>query len=151
MILWVRLPKRKSALNENKVVLELLNGEQLEVEDIKRAVKDTTLNMIPLYSAKNPSLARPDVSAQLYFGPGFEDRLELELNQMVPQSVSDAVTEEEKHIRIKEDELFSKLAAPPELLVDISDVCRDRDGQLKTSEQRPEIKNETQRKINGKS
>ena len=70
---------------------------------------------------------------------------------MVPQSVSDAVTEEEKHIRIKEDELFSKLAAPPELLVDISDVCRDRDGQLKTSEQRPEIKNETQRKINGKS
>ncbi len=66
-------------------ILELGEGEQLEVEDIERALNDTSINSAPLYyassSALRPSNKVDGHALQLYFGPGFEDRLEMELDQ----------------------------------------------------------------------
>lgn len=61
------------------LVLELQGDEQLEIEDIVRALNDTTLNTTALYNASNT--VTEDHTAQLYFGPGFEERLELELDK----------------------------------------------------------------------
>lgn len=48
---------------------------------------------------------------QLYFGPGFEDRLEMELEEMLRD---EEVDEEEAAIRQEEAEFFAKLAAEQE-------------------------------------
>lgn len=68
-------------------ILELGEGEQLEVQDIERALRDTSINSVPLYNASNSSSKSDNKvdghALQLYFGPGFEDRLEMELDQYV--------------------------------------------------------------------
>ena len=89
------------------VLLELRDGQQLEAEDIEKAIHDSTIRPVPLYS----SLDKP-VAAQLYFGPGFEDRLEMEMEELA--SKRKRLSPEELEIRKQEDELFRKLQeAPP--------------------------------------
>jgi len=65
--------------DDKVMLLQLQKEEQLELGDIVRALKDTTLNTSALYNASNSVLS--DNATQLYFGPGFEDRLELELDK----------------------------------------------------------------------
>eukprot|EP00594_Rhizosolenia_setigera_P011483 CAMPEP_0178955632 /NCGR_PEP_ID=MMETSP0789-20121207/9722_1 /TAXON_ID=3005 /ORGANISM="Rhizosolenia setigera, Strain CCMP 1694" /LENGTH=975 /DNA_ID=CAMNT_0020637303 /DNA_START=74 /DNA_END=3001 /DNA_ORIENTATION=+ len=141
---------RKRQDNANNVILELGRKEQLNVEDILRAYHDTTLNTSSLYStshsvlyeetssgkntrgqnnkAKSQPIKTTDntygAASQLYFGPGFEERLELELDQIIYENSShknkrrkiEPISDKEKQIRIKEDELFSDLAKAPTLL-----------------------------------
>jgi hypothetical protein len=64
-------------------LLELQEGEQLEVEDIKKAINDSTIRPVPLYSSFDNDASQLPVAAHLYFGPGFEDRLEMELDEYV--------------------------------------------------------------------
>lgn len=74
----LHLQKSKVNLNVKKGVLpELSHGDQLEIDDIKRAVTETSLKS--LYSSSDAG--KMSQIAQLYFGHGFEDRLELELEE----------------------------------------------------------------------
>ena len=54
--------------------------EQLTKEDIEKSLNDSTVISKPLYSAMN-SVLNTSEAAQLYFGPGFEDRIEMEMEQ----------------------------------------------------------------------
>jgi hypothetical protein len=79
------------------IVLELQPGEQLNPEDIDRAMEDPTIRPVPLFSSRShkprptqteagatdPSqpFCLTKLGAQLYFGPGFENRLEMELDE----------------------------------------------------------------------
>lgn len=47
---------------------------------LNRSLKDTTIQPVPLYSSTDDDTSQ-QVAAQLYFGPGFEHRLEMELNE----------------------------------------------------------------------
>jgi hypothetical protein len=100
----------KNIANNNSstdnVLLELRDGQQLDAEDIEKAINDSTIRPVPLYS----SLDKP-VAAQLYFGPGFEDRLEMEMEELA--SKRKRLSPQELEIRKREDELFRKLEAPP--------------------------------------
>jgi hypothetical protein len=94
---------------------ELEPGEQLTEQDIQRAMDDPDIKPVPLYSveSKNRSLG-----PQLYFGPGFEDRLEMEMEEMLwdmnnTSKVNDKLSKEELLIRQQEDDLFAQLAKPP--------------------------------------
>lgn len=60
-------------------VPELPAGEQLELEDINRALAHPSIQPVPLYSGKESS--KGQVGAQLYFGPGFERRVEMEMDE----------------------------------------------------------------------
>lgn len=61
---------------------ELSSGEQLTADDIKEALEDPDVKPAPLFGLdaekKEGELPR---NVQLYFGPGFEQRLELELEE----------------------------------------------------------------------
>eukprot|EP00592_Proboscia_alata_P000906 CAMPEP_0194373810 /NCGR_PEP_ID=MMETSP0174-20130528/22239_1 /TAXON_ID=216777 /ORGANISM="Proboscia alata, Strain PI-D3" /LENGTH=1479 /DNA_ID=CAMNT_0039153075 /DNA_START=106 /DNA_END=4545 /DNA_ORIENTATION=- len=114
-----------SARARNKALLELEEGEQLQLEDIKRALDDTTLNTKPLYNAAtSESLQKETANAiQLYFGRGFENRLEMELDQIVHAGQHQReISEEEKKIRLNEDQLFDKMSVPPTMLSEVRDV-----------------------------
>jgi hypothetical protein len=92
------------------MLIELDPGEQLTEADIDRAMQDPDIKPIPLYSSAPDKKLGP----QLYFGPGFEDRLEMEMDEMLWSSrAKSALTEEERQIRQEEDELFSHIAKPP--------------------------------------
>ena len=65
---------------DGQIILELEPGEQLTKEDIEKALNDSTVGAKPLYCATN-SVVDKGSSIQLYFGPGFEDRIEMELEQ----------------------------------------------------------------------
>ena len=67
--------------DDKGLLLELQEGEQLEVDDIEKAINDSTIRPVPLYSASDDVSSQPAVPAQLYFGPGFEDRLEMEMEE----------------------------------------------------------------------
>lgn len=58
---------------------ELSEGDQLSIQDIDRAISETSLRS--LYSSSDGDIGKSSQIAQLYFGPGFEDRLELELEE----------------------------------------------------------------------
>jgi hypothetical protein len=65
-------------MNSEDPILELTGGDQLEADDIKRSLAEVNSNS--LYSSTDIDLGNSKI-AQLYFGPGFEDRLELELDE----------------------------------------------------------------------
>ena len=75
-----RLSKYNSETQNDEIILELGQGEQLSKQDIERALNDSSIGVKPLYSATN-SVLDDGSSIQLYFGPGFEDRIEMELEQ----------------------------------------------------------------------
>ena len=68
---------------DDTIILELERGEQLTKKDIDRALNDSTVGAKPLYNAANSVLGNGS-AVQLYFGPGFEDRIEMELEQLSP-------------------------------------------------------------------
>lgn len=99
--------KATGEADEAAILVELDHGEQLEESDIVRAMEDPDIKPVPLFSASTEKKLGP----QLYFGPGFEDRLELELEEML--GGKNALSEEELKIRQEEDGLFAQLAQPP--------------------------------------
>jgi hypothetical protein len=65
-------------VDERTILLELEHGDQLEKRDIDEAM--CHLKPVSLYCRVDGGPAEKPV-AHLYFGPGFEDRLELELEE----------------------------------------------------------------------
>jgi hypothetical protein len=57
---------------------ELRPGEQLSVRDIERALEDPDIKPATVYGTED---SKASSSIQLYFGPGWEDRLELEMEE----------------------------------------------------------------------
>lgn len=74
----LRLEQSKT-MTKHGFLPELTGGDQLSVKDIQRAISETSLKS--LYSSSNGDIGKSTQIAQLYFGPGFEDRLELELEE----------------------------------------------------------------------
>jgi hypothetical protein len=72
---------RRKGANEDDFVLELNSDEQLTKEDIEMALNDSTVVPKPLYNSANSTQAAD--AAQIYFGPGFEERIEMEMEQYV--------------------------------------------------------------------
>lgn len=132
-------PSSSSKFQDDDFVLELEEGEQLEEEDIRRALDDTTVGSMSLYGGAAGEGAgsdddrgenNPGRAAQLYFGPGFEDRLEMEMNQIVFRKKNESrLPEKERRIRREEDELFSELSKPPKVLDGILDVLGEDHGR----------------------
>jgi hypothetical protein len=73
------LSRNQSQVDDAEVLGELRRGEQLTAGDIELAMDDPDIRPVPLHGVEKTS--RPSV--QLYFGPGFEERLELELEECV--------------------------------------------------------------------
>ena len=67
--------------NPGNRILELTGGDQLEKENIEQALANTAANLKSLHRSSNVDLGKSSELAQLYFGPGFEDRLEIELDE----------------------------------------------------------------------
>jgi hypothetical protein len=95
---------------------ELDIGEQLTEHDIDRAMNDPDIKPAPLYSS-NTNDSKKSLGPQLYFGPGFEDRLEMEMEEMLwgnkQVSHDKTMSDEEIQRRQQEDEFFAQLAKPP--------------------------------------
>ena len=70
----------KGVTTKDELVLELGRDEQLTKEDIEKALSDSTVVPKPLYNSSNATLQATD-AAQIYFGPGFEERIEMEMEQ----------------------------------------------------------------------
>lgn len=61
---------------------KLNDGVQLSEEDIERAIQDPSIKPKGLYSLDEETKSKgPQPDVQLYFGPGFEQRLELEMEE----------------------------------------------------------------------
>ena len=66
-------------MDERAILLELEKGEQLAKSDIETAMND--IRPAAMYSTKSSVVSSNKPVAQLYFGPGFEDRVEMELDE----------------------------------------------------------------------
>lgn len=75
----LRLKQKSTNRNHSQPLLELSGGDQLEKKNIDRAIVEVDLKS--LYSSSNIDLGKSAKITQLYFGPGFEDRLELEMDE----------------------------------------------------------------------
>jgi hypothetical protein len=151
-ILMRCLKRRKQGVTNQddkdlELILELVGDEQLTKEDIEEALNDSTVIPKPLYNASNSVLTSN--AMQTYFGPGFEDRIEIEMEQFTSGSV-EMLTEEEIDIRKKEDELFNELKKPPVKLDGIIDVLDDAEktdsvSKLRSNDKKAREKRELQR------
>jgi hypothetical protein len=106
-----RLKEQRGEIDETTVLWAMQRGEQLLPADIEKAMKDSDIRPIPLHSLEHTD----QLSVQLYFGPGFEDRLELEMEEMIAGGKKQTLSEEERRIRCEEATLFDKLSKPPSL------------------------------------
>ncbi len=123
--------KARTLFGSEEPILELTGGDQLVVEDIERSLAEVKMNS--LYSSKDMELGNSSKIAQLYFGPGFEDRLELEIDEIFgPKKKKLSAQELER--RKDEETLFSGIAAPPTLLSNINDVLL-QNNELKDEEE----------------
>lgn len=112
--------KQKSNPNQsrsNSPLLELTGGDQLEKENVEKAIAEVKLNS--LYSSSNVDLGKAADITQLYFGPGFEDRLELEMDELFG-SKEKSLSKEEMEARKEEEHLFSELPEVPTLLSNVT-------------------------------
>jgi len=100
-------------------LLELTGGDQIEKGNIEQALAEMDLNS--LYSSSNIDLGKSANITQLYFGPGFEDRLELEIDEIFG-SKEKALSQEEMKARQEEEHLFSELPQVPTLLSSVTSV-----------------------------
>lgn len=115
-----------SGMTQDEHVLELGRDEQLTKEDIEKALNDSTVVPKPLYNSSNATLQATD-AAQIYFGPGFEERIEMEMEQIfMGKTAISQLTPEEIAIRKKEDELFENMKQAPEVLNGVMDVLGDK-------------------------
>lgn len=74
-----KLKDSNDEVDERTIRLELQDGEQLRKEDIDRAMDD--MKPAAIYCTTNDIESSQRPIAQLYFGPGCEDRLEMELDE----------------------------------------------------------------------
>lgn len=124
--------KARKLFGSEEPILELTEGDQLEVDDIKRSLAEVNLNS--LYSSADIDLGSSSKITQLYFGPGFEDRLELELDEIFGPKKK-KLSSQELDRRKDEETLFSEIATPPTLLSNINDVLLQNDAdELKVEE-----------------
>ena len=121
--------KRKPHVSRSdSLLLELTAGDQLEKKDIEQAIAEVDLNS--LCSSSNVDLGKSAKITQLYFGPGFEDRLELEMDEIFG-SKDKLLSKEEMEARKEEEHLFSELPEVPTLRTSASnlgDNDSDEDG-----------------------
>ncbi|KAG7347352.1 hypothetical protein IV203_016057 [Nitzschia inconspicua] len=93
---------------------ELSEGEQLTKQDIERALEDPDVKPSALFGTEDDA---KQTSIQLYFGPGWEDRLELEMEEFLAatqgQEAGPQISEEERAFREQEAILLAKISAPP--------------------------------------
>lgn len=68
-------------MDERSILLELQPGEQLELSDIEKAIDDPDIKPAAMHTSENFGESFRKPAAQLYFGPGFEERLEMELDE----------------------------------------------------------------------
>lgn len=108
-----RQPSRSSPL------LELAGGDQLEKANIVQALAEVDLKS--LYTSSNIGLGEAAKITQLYFGPGFEERLELEMDEIFG-SKEKSLSQEEIKVRKDEENLFAELPQLPALLSNVTDV-----------------------------
>jgi hypothetical protein len=76
--IFLRNDKANDCSSSNRSLWDLPKGEQLTLEDIERALQDPDIKPATVYGTED--LTGPS-SIQLYFGPGWEDRLELEMEE----------------------------------------------------------------------
>jgi len=94
---------------------ELPPGQQLTKEDIDWALDDPDIKPRALHSTNENNAVPP---AQLYFGPGFEERLELEMDEYVTRLVGATQSERElssQELKAREEDssLLSKMSRQP--------------------------------------
>ena len=70
---------KKGSSTTEEPLLELTEGDQLDKSNIDQALAE--INLSSLHSSSNVDLGKSANITQLYFGPGFEDRLELEMDE----------------------------------------------------------------------
>ena len=75
----LRLESSGKVAGSPNVLPELSEGDQLQKTDIDRAMVDVDLKS--LHCSCSVELGNSSKMTQLYFGPGFEDRLELEMDE----------------------------------------------------------------------
>ena len=117
-------------------ILELPANEQLTKADVEKALLDSTIVPKPLYNSANSVLDSTD-AAQIYFGPGFEDRIEMEMEQIFMKKKDTSLPEEEVEIRKQEDKLFGKLKTePPTVLEGVMDILNNEEKTNEIAEMR---------------
>mmetsp|Transcript_46790 Transcript_46790/g.53101 ORF Transcript_46790/g.53101 Transcript_46790/m.53101 type:complete len:684 (-) Transcript_46790:279-2330(-) len=96
----------------NRSFWELPRGKQLTLEDIERALQDPDIKPATIYGTEDLTGSS---SIQLYFGPGWEDRLELEMEEMIASAkgTDHHISEDERMVRNHEMDLLAKISAPP--------------------------------------
>jgi hypothetical protein len=106
----LRLKQKATNRNHSQPLLELPGGDQLEKKNIDLAIAEVDLKS--LYSSNIIDLGNSAKITQLYFGPGFEDRLELEMDELFGQKEKQ-LSEQEMKARKEEENLFSALPTLP--------------------------------------
>ena len=108
--------KKKSSDGGDRILLELEPGKRLEVNDIEQAMQHPEIRPIPLYRTSDDDTGTTTSGTQLYFGPGFEHRLEMELEEFITASSRGGRKkkkrdeDDEERTKQKEDEeLFQRL------------------------------------------
>ena len=114
-----RQNKKTPSFCSDSLLLELTGGDQLEKKDIEQAIAKVNLNS--LCSSSNVDLGKSAKITQLYFGPGFEDRLELEMDEIFG-SKDKLLSKEEMEARKEEEHLFSALPEVPALRTGASNL-----------------------------
>ncbi|KAL9188405.1 hypothetical protein ACHAXT_006783 [Thalassiosira profunda] len=110
----------KGANWQSAPLIELTGGDQLSKENIDRAIAETDLKS--LCSSSNVDLGNSAKITQLYFGPGFEERLELEMDELFGGSKEKSLSQGELDARKEEENLFSQLPDTPALLSNVADL-----------------------------
>ena len=111
--------QNKKQSRSDSLLLELTGGDQLEKKDIEQAIAEVDLNS--LCSSSNVDIGKSAKITQLYFGPGFEDRLELEMDEIFG-SKDKLLSKEEMEARKEEEHLFSALPEVPALRTGASNL-----------------------------
>uniref|UniRef100_A0A7S2K0X2 Uncharacterized protein n=1 Tax=Leptocylindrus danicus TaxID=163516 RepID=A0A7S2K0X2_9STRA len=117
--------KRKDKETASSKNFQLGPGEQLSVKDIEATKTDPEI-----LSLLNGNVQQGEgvKASQLYFGPGFEHRLELELEHMTKTDKSEKDKSKKKDIEKAEDELFESLVTP-RILEGVTDVLGEENNE----------------------
>ena len=117
-----KITEKAIALRSNeRDLLELQPGESLTAADIARAMEDSDIKPVPLCGSQNVP------GPQLYFGPGFEHRLEMELDILSGNKNQELAPEDAEAMKL-EGERFDQLAKrQSSMLADFAAIDQDED------------------------
>jgi hypothetical protein len=123
----LRVDVRHDSTSSAFLELPATTGVQLQPLDVERAMQDVDIRPVPLYgkgtNEDGGGCFKP--GPQLYFGPGFEHRLEMELEEFMKEAGGRSSTaavagckknggrnlsQEDLRIQKEEEELFARLA-----------------------------------------